>query len=499
MSIEVRQVMARSAVAVRRGTRRPELVSALDAYGVRALTVLDEENRPVGVVSEADVRSKEGQTAGELMSSPAFTVTPDVSAREAARLMYCHEVRQLPVVDPADGRFAGVVAQSDVLPVLGTLGEEVRREVVEVIRETTDLDPDSLSITVDQGVVTVRGEADTRISRLVEAARGVDGVLAVDCDLNDLEAVVEAAMWAPSIHNSQPWSFSIADGEICLRSDPDRRLPVSDPHGRQLLISCGAALFNMRTVIRAMGRRPEVGTLPDPDRPGLVATVKVGPEEPVPEEISTLRGEIPRRRTCRGGFADRPVPDDLLDSLVRLAAVENVRLIPVRSGADVRILVALTTAAQESQARDRGFETEMIRWGLRPGSDRRDGVPADAYPRRTSGSRLEFAQRDYSRGQGWGVEDGGPTETGVVVLFTTTGDEAMDWVKTGQALESVLLYASSRGVGAAFHTQLLEYPHLREFVRAEVCSGAYPQLILRLGYPMATDRTFRRPLVEVLA
>ncbi|GLX95517.1 CBS domain-containing protein [Herbidospora sp. NBRC 101105] len=518
MTIKVGQLMSQNAVAVRPGTRCAEIASAMDKYRLTAVTVLDDESRPIGVVPEealhAEGGSGGGRTAGELMRSPAVTVTPGVTAREAARLMYCHRLRELPVVDPADGRFVGVVTQDDAVSIFDSLSGEVRREVDATIREAAHLDPASLTISIDQGRVGISGEvpAGTPVAHLVEAVRGVDGVVKVDCDLtfpdgedvpdqrgDGLEAVVEAATWAPSIHNSQPWSFAIDGEEICLRSDADRRLPVSDPQGRQLTISCGAALFNMRTLVRATGHRPVVRTLPDPDRPGLVATVRVGPEEPAVEEVCALRDEIPRRRTHRGGFSDRPLPEAVLDSLVRVAAMENVRLMPLRSATDVTILAALTTVAQELQARDPEFEMEMIRWGLRPGSSRRDGVPAEAYPRRDPGARPEFAQRDYSRGQGWGGEAGQSAETGVVVLFTTVGDAQVDWVQTGQALESVLLYASSQGVRAAFHTQLLEYPLLREFVRTELCSGEYPQIILRLGYCAGTPQVFRRPLVEVLS
>ncbi|WP_169807379.1 Acg family FMN-binding oxidoreductase [Herbidospora cretacea] len=512
MPIKVGQVMARTAVAVRRGTRRAEIASAMGEYRIEGVVVVDDDNRPVGVVGDADLSTAKGPTAGDLMISPAVTVTPGVSVREAARLMDVHETELLPVVDPASGRIAGVVTWSDVVPVLTHLADELREEVVSVIREMTGLDPGTLSITVDKGVVGLAGPAPagTPVPRLVEALRGIDGVVEVSCDLGppsvppgggdaDLEAVVEAATWAPSIHNSQPWSFAIAGEEISLRSDADRRLPVSDPQGRQLTISCGAALFNMRTIIRAMGRQPRIQTLPDPDRPGLVATVRVGPGEPPTEEVETVREEIPRRRTQRDGFARRPVPDDLVDALTALAAMENVRLVPLRSPGDVRIVGALTMVAQEVQERDPEFALEMIRWGLRPGSPRRDGVPADAYPRRTPQARPEFPQRDYSRGQGWGTDDDGSGTTGVVAMITTTGDERIDWIQAGQALESVLLYASSQGVQAAFHTQLLEYPQLREFLREKLCSGEYPQVVLRLGYPLGTTRSFRRPLVEVLS
>ncbi|GLX99619.1 hypothetical protein Hesp01_75700 [Herbidospora sp. NBRC 101105] len=88
---------------------------------------------------------------------------------------------------------------------------------------------------------------------------------------------------------------------------------------------------------------------------------------------------------------------------------------------------------------------------------------------------------------------------GVVALLTTPGDERTDWLHTGQALQRVLLHAAVHGISAAFHTQLLEYPNLRDFVRTEICSKEFPQMVIRLGYPSKTARGVRRPLAEVLS
>src|SRR5690606_40254205 len=76
-----------------------------------------------------------------------------------------------------------------------------------------------------------------------------------------LRAAVEAAVWAPSVHNTQPWSFCVSGAEVRLSADPERRLRVTDPDGRQMLISCGAALFNLRIALRALGHRPVVRLL----------------------------------------------------------------------------------------------------------------------------------------------------------------------------------------------------------------------------------------------
>src|SRR5579862_995439 len=74
----------------------------------------------------------------------------------------------------------------------------------------------------------------------------------------------EAAVHAPSVHNTQPWWFSSGDGEISIHADVERRLRVADPDGRELMISCGAALFTARVALRYLGFVPKVRVLPDP-------------------------------------------------------------------------------------------------------------------------------------------------------------------------------------------------------------------------------------------
>ena len=86
--------------------------------------------------------------------------------------------------------------------------------------------------------------------------------------------VVARAVWAPSVHNTQPWRFT-ADGgpQVSLHADDSRRLAAADPDGREMMISCGAALFNIRLALRSLGYIPETHVLPDPALPTLVAQV----------------------------------------------------------------------------------------------------------------------------------------------------------------------------------------------------------------------------------
>ncbi|WP_062436700.1 Acg family FMN-binding oxidoreductase [Herbidospora daliensis] len=314
-----------------------------------------------------------------------------------------------------------------------------------------------------------------------------------------LRAVVQEAVWAPSVHNTQPWSFVIEGEEIRLRADTDRRLGVSDPDGREMFISCGAAVFTLRTALRALGREAIVHVLPDPDRPVLVAIVKAGdPIEP-DEHTLLLHAEITRRRTHRAGFSGLPVAGPLLDALVRHAGEEGARLALVDGSAE-RVLAALTTAAQLVAGQDRTHNLELKRWGRPPGSGYRDGVPADAYPNAPRRTHPHFEQRDYSAGNSWGNADEQPSAatTGQVAVITTPNDTAADWITAGQALQHVLLHASAYGVGAAFHTQALEFAPLRSFIAEHLCAGQRPQLMIRLGYPLTETAGVRRRIEDVL-
>src|SRR5262252_9153413 len=308
--------------------------------------------------------------------------------------------------------------------------------------------------------------------------------------------VVTAAAWAPSVHNTQPWRFSSSGQLISLYADAGRQLRVADPDGREMMISCGAALFIARLALRSLGYLPETQVLPDPGQPLLVARVRWARRAARTEFEQRLFGQVRRRRTHRGGFDPVPLPRGLLAALRDSAARYGAMLRIIADDGRRAALAAAVQAAERVQRQDSERVRELARWAPAPGSARADGVPPASYPAREEHTSPDFPGRDFARGHGWGLP---PLSTaslfrtaGVVALLTTAQDRPPDWVDAGQALQRVLLTASSCGVTVALHTQPLEAGSLRESIRTQLSDGAYPQLILRFGAVTEAADSVRR-------
>jgi nitroreductase len=314
--------------------------------------------------------------------------------------------------------------------------------------------------------------------------------------------VVEAAVNAPSVNNTQPWWFYGADHEIGLHADDERRLRVADPDGREMMISCGAALFTARVALRYLGIVPKVRVLPEQGLPTLVAKINWTETAPVTESERELFAAIPRRRTHRGGFDAEPLPEGLLAMLIDETAKERATLRILSDEAQRHALAAVVEAADFALRRDPARAREEYSWAPPPGSARRDGVPATAYPARQERIEPNFPARDFAHGHGWGLPPSGQGQlhrtAGAVAVLTTQSDRPDDWIGAGQALQRILLLATSCGISAALHSQPLEISQLRDFIGDQFCDRAHAQMVLRFGTTGEVAVSVRRPVDDVL-
>ena len=189
----VRDVMTGNPTTVSRSTPVEQIVRLLNSHRVGAVPVVDLDGRPVGIVSETDLgpRSRReligsvGLVAADLMSCPVHTVSASAGLGEAARLLRAKGVKRLPVVD--DGGFlVGIVSRGDMLGAfLRPDGDLVRDVREDVMVRTLWMDPELVSVTALDGVITLKGIVGRRsdIPILTRLIGGVDGVVGISSSL----------------------------------------------------------------------------------------------------------------------------------------------------------------------------------------------------------------------------------------------------------------------------------------------------------------------------
>jgi hypothetical protein len=304
---------------------------------------------------------------------------------------------------------------------------------------------------------------------------------------------------APSVHNSQPWLWRIGDTSLHLYADPERALPATDPEGRDLRVSCGAALHHLRVALRAAGLDARVHRLADPAVPEHLAAVEPFPRRPTDDDLA-LATAIERRHSDRRVFSTWPVTAELLDDLVAAAAAEDGVLQLLLGSAERRAVARLVEHAAVEQALAPGTAQETAVWtGRSRSSD--DGVPAAVVPSEPAGT---VPVRHFAGGELRQAVLGRDESDGTVLAVLASRDDSpLAQLRAGEALSAVLLRATRIGLATDPISQPLEVPATRDELREACLRGAAePQIVLRVGWaPIAAEplpQTGRRPVDETI-
>lgn len=316
-----------------------------------------------------------------------------------------------------------------------------------------------------------------------------------------LRFLLSFAILAPSSHNSQPWLFRLTDASVDLFADRRRALPVVDPDDRALTISCGAALDHLAVAARYYGREPVYELMPDVEDPDHLAAFWLGDTAAPTDEDISLFEAIPERHTNRHAFDDRLIPAELRGRCERLARKQGADLTLVAEEETKAEIADLVAEGDRAQFSDAAFRRELAAWVHSRRSDSHDGMSGDAFGVPDILSPVgALVIRTFDIGNGIAAGDAKKIMEGspLLAVFSTPGDEALDWLRTGCALSRVLLTLAGSGASAAYLNQPVEVPSLRPLLQDVLGIGGTPQLLLRFGYGPQVRPSMRRPLHEVL-
>lgn len=366
-----------------------------------------------------------------------------------------------------------------------------------------------------------------------------EGAFPKDGSMRDkLKFFLKYAILAPSSRNTQPWNFKILnDNTIELYADRSRALPVVDPRGRELTISCGAALGYLQITIRHFGYKYKTEVLSYYEEQKkdehLLARINVydysGSDDGTANiqenniEVNSLQEDdnnrmfeaITTRRTNRFRFEDRNIPDILLAGFYYIVdkypqyqkqqkhQEDSIWLHIADEDDEKNALAELIVQGDRIQLSDKRFRRELVSCiRLNRSRSRRSDIPRYVSGISNFMSMINpFIIKTFNINKKQAEKDRELAATSpVLAVLGSPSDEPLDWMNTGMALANILLLASSENVCCSFLNQPIQISKLRpKLLDAIRKNKGFPQVLLRMGYSSEQIRPSpRRNVEEVL-
>ncbi|PWR06363.1 nitroreductase [Micromonospora acroterricola] len=293
-----------------------------------------------------------------------------------------------------------------------------------------------------------------------------------------ITALAEAAATAgraPSVHNTEPWSWRVLPDALELRTAPDRQLAATDPEGRLLALSCGAALHHARLALTAEGWRAVVERLPDPQDAELLARLTTLGRVAADPDVLRLVRCMRIRHTDRRPLSDEQVPTDAIGEITRAVTAEGGRL-QILDRDQVLELAATAGHADTVEAEDPELRAELAYWTSRAGTGA--GLPPEVLPEQPP--QTTVPARDFGRAGSLPVGPGHDSAA-VYALLHGDEDERDSWLRAGEALSAAWLTATRLGISVVPLSAVVEVPGTRQTLRQLLAGLGFPYLVLRLG------------------
>jgi nitroreductase len=288
-------------------------------------------------------------------------------------------------------------------------------------------------------------------------------------------AAAEAARYAPSILNTQPWRWRVRPDRLELFAERRRHPGVTDPDGRLLILSCGTVLHHAGVALAVQGWTARVVRTPSMNTTGPLAILhSLAPDTITPaarQQAQAMR----TRHTDRRPVSDQPIAAPILRALTGSAS-GAIRL-QILTAEQILELAAAVSRADALQGREPLAREELNYWTSRCMTDGM-GLPPEVLPDQPAQTTVP--------GRGFGHAGTLPTGAGhdraaTYALLYGDGDDPTQWLQAGEALSAVWLTATAMGVSVLPLSDVVAVPGTREALRRMLKPLDHPHLALRLG------------------
>jgi len=307
-----------------------------------------------------------------------------------------------------------------------------------------------------------------------------------------LKFLLNYAVLAPSLHNTQPWNFTVRGNEIRVLANRNRHLTVADPDARELYISVGCALENLLVAATYFGFTTDVTYFPDPKDEVWVATLALKENGKTSSLVDQeLFHAIALRHTSRQTYANKPLNERDLQQLRACLQKFDINLQLTDNVETKRQVDALVVSADITQFADPDYRDELNKW-----------ITQGEFGYRWLIARIGQLATNYLASHHKPTKPDADIvlNAPMLALLSTTADNRLTQVQSGQIFERIALHATTLNIGVQPLSQILQVTELKqEITNLFDGAAAFPQMAFRLGYAdVAQDATARKQVNSVI-
>lgn len=304
--------------------------------------------------------------------------------------------------------------------------------------------------------------------------------------------MIGQAVKAPSGHNTQPWLFKIAEGEIDILPDFTKSLPIVDPNHRELFVSLGCATENLCIAAAHKGYETRVAVTHE----GVIRVFLTKQSHDMP---SSLFAQIALRQTNRSRYDSRIIPEDSIVLLKNISAEPSVGVHFFKNGsAEYAAIAEMVYAGNRLQMHNKAFKAELQQWmryNKKHQDETKDGLSyavfgAPNVPKFIAKPIMAKAINEKKQNKSDAKNIASASH---LVLLTTKDNTIEQWVNLGRTLERLLLRSTQMGIAHAYLNQPNEEPTLSVQLAQKLgLTNEHPTILIRIGYGKKMPYSLRR-------
>jgi len=304
--------------------------------------------------------------------------------------------------------------------------------------------------------------------------------------------MIAQAVKAPSGHNTQPWLFKIADGEIDIIPDFTKSLPVVDPNHRELFVSLGCAAENLCIAAAHKGYESRVAVTNE----GVIRVLLAKQSHDV---ASPLFAQIPLRQTNRSRYDGKIIPEDSIALLKNVAAEPSIAVHFYKNGSlPYAAITEMVYAGNHLQMHNKAFKEELqlwMRYNKKHQDATKDGLSyavfgAPNVPKFIAKPIMAKAINEKKQNKS---DSKNLASASHLVLLTSKDNTIEQWVSLGRTLERILLRTTQMGIAHAYLNQPNEEASLSGQLAQKLgLTNEYPTILIRIGYGKKMPYSLRR-------